>query len=207
MPTLEKAFEMAEPDFSNHLKQLKPDSVINDIIQPWVPETALQHNIPAVEFVSTGADFPLPEIYVHDYEKSQIAHLMESALDPEKDKDQLEGKYFDYLSVSDLLEKKIVPVGSLVEDIVVEDHQEINTNTGSTLDWLNQRDKYSTVFVCLGSELFLSKEGMEEVAIGLEPSDVNFIWVVRLPKGEEIRVEEVLPEGFLERVGENGMVV
>ena len=48
---------------------------------------------------------------------------------------------------------------------------------------------------------------MEEVAIGLEPSDVNFIWVVRLPKGEEIRVEEVLPEGFLERVGENGMVV
>lgn len=239
MPTLKKAFEMAKPDFSSILKELKPDLVIYDIIQPWVPETALAHNIPAVEFVSTGAamtsfmlhtiknpgtDFPFPEIYLHDYEKSQTAHLMESALDPCKDKDrpteclerssdiiliktfkEIEGKYFDYLS--DLLEKKIVPVGPLVENIS-RDNQENATNTTTIIEWLNKKEKCSTVFVCFGSELFLSREEMEEIAIGLELSNVNFIWAIRFPAGEEIsRVEEVLPEGFLERVGEKGMVV
>ncbi|CAK9134782.1 unnamed protein product [Ilex paraguariensis] len=48
---------------------------------------------------------------------------------------------------------------------------------------------------------------MEEMVHGLELSGVNFIWVVRFPEGKKIRVEEELPEGFLERVGERGMVV
>lgn len=42
---------------------------------------------------------------------------------------------------------------------------------------------------------------------GLELSNVDFIWVIRFPSGEKIRVEEALPRGFLERVGERGKVV
>ncbi|KAL3520856.1 hypothetical protein ACH5RR_019005 [Cinchona calisaya] len=40
---------------------------------------------------------------------------------------------------------------------------------------------------------------MEQIALGLELSKVNFIWVIRFPVGEEIGTEEALPRGFLER--------
>ncbi|XP_028058821.1 beta-D-glucosyl crocetin beta-1,6-glucosyltransferase-like [Camellia sinensis] len=48
---------------------------------------------------------------------------------------------------------------------------------------------------------------MEEMAHGLELSNVNFIWVVRFPVGQKTRVEEALPKGFLERVGGRGLVI
>ena len=70
-----------------------------------------------------------------------------------------------------------------------------------------QKKKGSTVFISFGSEYFLSKEDMEEIAYGLEFSNVDFIWVVRFPKGENIVFEETLPKGFFERVGERGLVV
>lgn len=57
-----------------------------------------------------------------------------------------------------------------------------------------------------GSEYFLNKKDIEEIAQGLELSNANFIWVIRFPKGEEMDVQEVLPKGFLERVGEKGKI-
>lgn len=39
--------------------------------------------------------------------------------------------------------------------------------------------RHLSVFLSFGSECFLSKEEMEEMARGLELSCVNFIWVVR----------------------------
>ncbi|KAH0655757.1 hypothetical protein KY285_030639 [Solanum tuberosum] len=48
---------------------------------------------------------------------------------------------------------------------------------------------------------------MEEVASRLELSNVNFIWVARFPKGEEQNIEDALPKGFLERIGERGRVL
>ncbi|KAL7252771.1 hypothetical protein ACSBR1_007356 [Camellia fascicularis] len=53
----------------------------------------------------------------------------------------------------------------------------------------------------------MSKDEIEEIAHGLELSKVNFIWVVRFPVGEKVEIEEALPKGFLERIGERGMVV
>lgn len=210
MPTLKKAFEMAKPDFSNILKELKPDLVLYDIIHPWVAETASFHDIPAVEFVSSsaaitsfmlhivknpGTDFPFPETCLRDYEEAQFAHLRESALDSRKDRDcpteclersneivliktlrEIEEKYLHYLS--DLLQKKIMPVGPLIEDIVDEDQP--NDSNRTIINWLKKKDQISTIFVSFGSELFLSREEVEEIAIGLELSNVNFIWVVRI---------------------------
>ncbi|KAM2967864.1 hypothetical protein FF1_028077 [Malus domestica] len=66
----------------------------------------------------------------------------------------------------------------------------------------------SVVYISFGSEYFLSKEEIEEIAHGLELSKVSFIWVVRFPKEEKVtRAKEVLPKGFVERVGERGMIV
>ncbi|XP_071926274.1 mogroside IIIx synthase-like [Coffea arabica] len=48
---------------------------------------------------------------------------------------------------------------------------------------------------------------MEEIAHVLEFSNVDFIWVVRFPKRKNIVIEETLPKGFFEGVGEGGLVV
>ncbi|KAK3002890.1 hypothetical protein RJ639_018577 [Escallonia herrerae] len=58
-----------------------------------------------------------------------------------------------------------------------------------------------------GSEYFLSKEDLEEIAHGLALSNLNFIWVVRFPVGENSRLEEALPQNFLHNVAGRGMVV
>ncbi|XP_015161062.1 beta-D-glucosyl crocetin beta-1,6-glucosyltransferase-like [Solanum tuberosum] len=97
---------------------------------------------------------------------------------------------------------KIAPVGPPVQDLITNGADDMEL-----MDWLGTKDENSTVFVSFGSEYFLSKEDMEEVAFGLELSNVNFIWVVRFPKGEEQNLEDALPKGFLERIGERGRVL
>ncbi|XP_027155598.1 beta-D-glucosyl crocetin beta-1,6-glucosyltransferase-like [Coffea eugenioides] len=116
---------------------------------------------------------------------------------------EIEGKYIDYLSL--LSGKKVVPVGPLVQD-PSSTHGNSDDNL-EIMEWLDKKEKKSTVFVCFGTEYFLSKEDREEIAHGLELSNVNFIWAIRYPKGENLQLEEALPKGFLARVGERGMVV
>ncbi|KAA8539171.1 hypothetical protein F0562_025863 [Nyssa sinensis] len=230
MPTLKNAFEMASPRFADITKTINPDLVIYDVNQPWAAAISSSINIPAVQFLTIGAvmssfgfhflkvpgePFPFPAIYLREYESRKLRQSYENDV---KDKDRFEGanarscniiliksfreieaKYIDYFSV--LAEKKMVPVGPLVQEPVDEDeHTEI-------IQWLDKKDEFSTVFVSFGTEYFMSKEEMEEVAHGLELSKVNFIWVIRFTVGEEITVDEALPEGFLERVRERGMVV
>ncbi|CAL5350447.1 unnamed protein product [Camellia sinensis] len=233
MPTLKKAFDWSRHNFSKMLKTLKPDLLIYDTIQPWAPIIASKHDIPAVVFISTsatmtsymfhyydnpGTDFPFPEIHLNAYEEDKFIHLIQSSENYYKEKNrffetlkesssiilikssrEIEGKYIDHLSL--LAEKKIVPVGPLVQASVNDDeHLHIT-------EWLNKKDRGSTVFVSFGSEYFLTKVEMEEMAHGLELSNVNFIWVVRFPVGQKTRVEEALPKGFLERVEGRGLVI
>ncbi|CAN1171482.1 Flavanone 7-O-glucoside 2''-O-beta-L-rhamnosyltransferase [Linum perenne] len=117
---------------------------------------------------------------------------------------EIEGKYVDYMSK--LFGKEVVPVGGLLNEPKdkIEDTK--------IMEWLNKREckDFSFVFVSFGSEYFLSKEEIDEVAKGLERNkDLRFIWVVRFPpdQGEKISLQEVLPEGFLERVKGRGLVV
>ncbi|KAH7850663.1 hypothetical protein Vadar_001176 [Vaccinium darrowii] len=235
MPTLKTAFDRSANNFSKLLKTHKPDLLIYDTIQPWAPIIASKHDIPAVAFVATsatmtsfmlhryknpGTKFPFKDIYLNDHEDSNLVHLLQSSENYYKGKNrffeclkrscgmilikslrEIEGKYVDHLSL--LAKKKIVPVGPLVEattNSTEDDHLNI-------IKWLNKKGFGSTVFVSFGSEYYLSKEEMEEMAHGLELSGVNFIWVLRFPVGEKVNVEEAMPKGFLERVRERGLIV
>ncbi|KAL8524941.1 hypothetical protein ACS0TY_014530 [Phlomoides rotata] len=111
----------------------------------------------------------------------------------------VEHKYIDYLSV--LCKKQIVCTGPLIADSNDEESSEI-------IEWLNVRDFRSTIYISFGSECFLTKDQIAEVAKGLQCCDVNFLWVIRFPDGEKIGpVEDELPEGFVERVKGRGLVV
>ncbi|KAF5757640.1 putative UDP-glucuronosyl/UDP-glucosyltransferase, UDP-glycosyltransferase family [Helianthus annuus] len=237
MPTLKQAFDMSSPRFSRILKTLSPDLLIYDMIQSWAPVSAAALGIPSVVFVTTSATmaatmfhlylnyskgiaFPFRTIYFRTYEYKHVHEILESSANNRKDKDrvmecvgnsssivlvksfkEIESKYADYLST--LTGKKIVPVGPLVVDPCHADSKQ-----DSVIQWLDTKDTGSTVFVSFGSEYFLSSADLEEIAYGLEMSNVNFIWVLRFPKCEtKVQLSQHLPLGFLERVKDRGLLV
>ncbi|KAL6958875.1 Zeatin O-glucosyltransferase [Sarracenia purpurea var. burkii] len=88
------------------------------------------------------------------------------------------------------------------------------------LEWLDTQEPNSTIYVSFGTTTSLTDEQIKELAVGLEKSDRNFIWVLRdADKGNvfatddagggggEKRGDDQLPKGFRERVRGRGMVV
>ncbi|KAH0680666.1 hypothetical protein KY285_021666 [Solanum tuberosum] len=235
MSTLKKAFAKARPNFTQIINSIEPDLLIYDLLQPWAPKVAAEKNIPSVVFVTSSATmfsymfhtfrypnsvFPFSCIYYRDYELARMVKNQELEPIEQQQKDntsvklcfkrssnivlikgfkEIDGQYCDY--ISSLTKKRVVPVGPLVQEPTSED------GNSQILTWLNQKSKGSTIFVSFGSEYFLSQEDREEIAHGLEKSRVNFIWVVRFPKGEKLKLEQALPRGFFKKVGERGMVV
>nr|UAJ75001.1 glucosyltransferase [Buddleja davidii] len=231
--TLRKALKMSKPTFQNLLETLKPDLLIHDIILLWAGGVASRLNVRSVAFFTSGAtmfsyfchlgrhpgiEFPFRAIRLSGFELSMVRGNMESAMNEEKDPDdeafqsnngmilvntsrEMEGKYIDYLF--EMIKKEIIPIGAWVRRPNIGD----DNDDDRIMQWLGKKGEFSSVFVSFGSEYFLKKEEIEEIAYGLELSNVNFIWIIRFPKGEEKMVESALPNGFLERVGERGKIV
>ncbi|KAL3626136.1 hypothetical protein CASFOL_029685 [Castilleja foliolosa] len=235
IPTLLKAFQMSSPSFSKILNSVKPDLLIYDFFQPWAPKIASSKNIPSVLFSTSGAapisfyhhthtmgldsPFPYRALYLHDHEKGDMrARITQHIKDAEEDdfafgnftlstdivlvksSKWVDEKYIHYLSI--LCKKRIVPTGPLVV------HSNDHYNDYETMKWLSEKNIRSTVYISFGSEYFLSKEQIAEIAKGLQLSKVNFLWIIRFPDGEKnTSMEEALPEGFLETVRERGKVI
>lgn len=121
---------------------------------------------------------------------------------------EFDEKNIEYYSL--LMDKKIVPTGPLVQvNTCVAVHTE--NEKDDIMDWLSKKEESSTVYVSFGSECYLSEPRIRELAHGLELSNVNFIWVISFPEGDEemcnTSIEDVLPEGFLDRVKDRGVIV
>ncbi|KAL3508052.1 hypothetical protein ACH5RR_033434 [Cinchona calisaya] len=209
-----------------------PPHLMASLIQALEMAT-LVHSIPAVHFQTTGGtasafllrlfkyrnlQFPSEAILLREFEIKKLLSHGESTLNDAKEKDRvldcidlssefilvkscndIERKYIDFLSF--LTKKKIIPVGSLAQDTFDDDE------TLKIMQWLNEKPQASSIFVSFGSECFLSKEEIEEIANGLDTSNVNFIWVIRFPSGKKTGVEKALPEGYLEKVKAKGLIL
>ncbi|KAL3515326.1 hypothetical protein ACH5RR_022228 [Cinchona calisaya] len=74
--------------------------------------------------------------------------------------------------------------------------------------WLDSKPNSSVVYISFGSVVFLKQEQVDEIAYGLLNSGVSFLWVMRPPTGGlDSKTGHVLPDGFLEKVGDNGKIV
>lgn len=75
----------------------------------------------------------------------------------------------------------------------------------SCLDWLDEQDNCSVVYVALGSITLLKQRQFHELALGLELTGKSFLWVVRpdLMDGSS----GVYPEGFEARLAGRGRMV
>lgn len=72
------------------------------------------------------------------------------------------------------------------------------------LKWLNSKKPNSVVYICFGSMANFTSAQLMEIAMGLEASGQQFIWVVREEKKGE---EEWLPEGFEKRIEGKGLII
>ncbi|KAL4575784.1 hypothetical protein LXL04_011870 [Taraxacum kok-saghyz] len=94
---------------------------------------------------------------------------------------------------------------------------QVDPSENECLKWLKSQPSKSVVFLCFGSMGVFKKEQLKEIAIGLERSEQRFLWVVRNPPpdgekesnsgGKEVGLDAILPEGFLSRTVDKGLVV
>lgn len=235
MPKLHDAFHQSKSNFTSIISYLKPDLLIYDIFQSWAGSIAASLSIPAVHFGLLSATicsfhfhrytgmkppYPYDAIYLRGYEEKAFKRTIVYKDIVEDDQDHgfahytqsqeivliktcrsLEAKYIDYLS--HITRRNQIAVGSLVAPSTGSDdheHYEI-------MRWLSKKKRFSTIFISFGSENYLTNDQMHEIAKGLEICDVNFIWVIRFPRGDRVERETVLPEGFLDRVRKRGRIV
>ncbi|XP_062119336.1 zeatin O-glucosyltransferase-like [Humulus lupulus] len=83
------------------------------------------------------------------------------------------------------------------------------------LKWLDKQESNSVIYVSFGTTTTFSDEQIEQLALGLEQSDIKFIWVLReADKGSVFdgekqmkRYHYQLPKGYEERVEHMGIVM
>lgn len=234
--TLIQAFQMASSKFPSIIETLKPNLIIYDGFQPWVATMASSCNIHAIMFyvsstsclaylyhqflygTSSLTSFPFSSF--HDYE---IKKLDIQPIKPRDEKAfgyvilksfeqshnivllntcrEIEGKYVDY--VSTLGKKELIPIGPLIREATIGEEE----HWGTIQSWLDKKDQFSCVYISFGSECFLSKQEIEEIAKGIELSKVSFIWTIKFPKKVNITIEEMVPQGVLESTKGKGMVI
>uniref|UniRef100_A0A0E0I1R6 Malvidin galactosylase UGT88C3 n=1 Tax=Oryza nivara TaxID=4536 RepID=A0A0E0I1R6_ORYNI len=81
--------------------------------------------------------------------------------------------------------------------------------------WLDAQPPASVLFLCFGSKGLLPPPKVREIAAALERSEHRFLWVLRGPPKDsrhgqrvptDAMLDELLPEGFLERTKGRGLV-
>ncbi|KAJ4780666.1 Glycosyltransferase [Rhynchospora pubera] len=85
------------------------------------------------------------------------------------------------------------------------------------LVWLDMQPRKSVVFLSFGSMGSFPEQQLREIATGLENSGQRFLWVVRSPTianrlkrldpQDKPDLQAILPEGFIDRTKDRGMVV
>ncbi|KAL5707104.1 indole-3-acetate beta-glucosyltransferase [Ranunculus cassubicifolius] len=107
----------------------------------------------------------------------------------------------------------IIPMGPLVPPILLGDMESIDDGVDmwkpdeTCIAWLDKKQKSSVIYVSAGSIVVLSARQMEQLALGLKKSNKSFLWVVKPPEFAAKDGAGELPAGFLDDLGDQGLVV
>lgn len=83
-----------------------------------------------------------------------------------------------------------------------------SVSVDDVLSWLDRCHDRKVVYVCFGSQAVLTNQQMEELALGLDKSQVNFIWSVKgITKGHVEGIYGTIPPGFEDRVAGRGFII
>nr|UHB15544.1 UDP-glycosyltransferase [Paris polyphylla] len=105
--------------------------------------------------------------------------------------------------IRDLYKKPVIQVGMPLPSLV--ENRDYDTSELKVMEWLDRCSPSSVVYVAFGSEAEVSIELLHELALGLELSNLPFLWAFR--KSTTYENKEIFPEGFQERTKDRGFVV
>ncbi|KAI8532762.1 hypothetical protein RHMOL_Rhmol11G0239200 [Rhododendron molle] len=122
---------------------------------------------------------------------------------------ELETEYADYYRT--VLKRRawhIGPVSLCNQEVEDKAHRgkEAAIDKHECLKWLDSKKPNSVLYICFGSMANFDDSQLYEIAMGLESSGQQFVWVVRRGKSEEEN-EKWLPEGFEERMKDKGLII
>ncbi|KAJ3672444.1 hypothetical protein LUZ60_007165 [Juncus effusus] len=108
-----------------------------------------------------------------------------------------------------------IPPIYCVGPLVNEGQQKEGEEMHETLTWLDSQPKDSVVFLCFGSMGTFTLDQIKKIAFGLENSGQRFLWVVKITDDKskifenklDTDLNAIMPEGFLDRTKDRGMVV
>lgn len=78
--------------------------------------------------------------------------------------------------------------------------------TDKVQEWLDRKPPSSVVYISFGSITVINPQQIHELALGIESSQQNFLWVIRPPPGHD-DITEFFPAGFAEKTQGRGLVV
>ncbi|XP_022745902.1 scopoletin glucosyltransferase-like [Durio zibethinus] len=122
---------------------------------------------------------------------------------------ELEDTYADYYRT--VLGRKAWHIGPVsLCNRAIEDKSERGKKSAidehECLKWLDSKKPNSVVYICFGSMANFTSAQLKEIAMALEASEHQFIWVVRKQKNNE-EEEDWLPEGFEKRMEGKGLII
>ncbi|KAK8529853.1 hypothetical protein V6N12_060620 [Hibiscus sabdariffa] len=74
-------------------------------------------------------------------------------------------------------------------------------------EWLDSKPASSVIYISFGTYVYLKQEQVDDIAHALLATGVAFLWVMRPWRQGLGRELHSLPQGFLEKVGDNGKIV
>ncbi|KAK8316509.1 hypothetical protein V6Z12_A13G047500 [Gossypium hirsutum] len=201
---LQAALMLQQP-FEKLLQGRKPDCLVADTFFHWATDAANKFRIPRLVFHGISYfSFCASEcmsLYKPYKKFSPIPNLLCFY--------ELEATYADYYR--NVLGKKSWHVGpvSLCSGKNIDKFERGNKSAideQECLEWLESKEPNSVLYICFGSRTNFTSSQLKEIAMALEASELQFIWVVRKQKNNE-EEDDWLPEGFEKRMEGKGLII
>ncbi|KAK4340214.1 hypothetical protein RND71_041676 [Anisodus tanguticus] len=208
---------MQEP-LEQLIQECRPNCLVSDLFFLWTIDTAAKFNIPRLAIhgtsffalcvsesirlhkpfknVSSDSDtFVVPNL-PHQIKESGLKGygiIFNSFYELEQD-------YVEHYTK--VLGRKSWAIGpSFVVEDKTESRKKSSIDKHDCMKWLDSKKSSSIVYICFRSIANFTASQMCELAMGIEDSGQDFIWVVRTDN------EDWLTEGFEERIKEKGLII
>ncbi|CAA0827688.1 UDP-glycosyltransferase 79B6 [Striga hermonthica] len=198
-------------------RRLNIKSVLYCIISPASVGYLFRNDSEAKAFVEPPPDFPSPKIKLYKHEARMVEKInnekefgsdmkfVERMIMAANESDaigfkscrEMEGSYAEFVR------KKLKKPVLLAGPVLPEPPTSALDETWAT--WLSRFKPKSVIFCAFGSEARLRADQFHELVLGLEVTGIPFFAALKPPIGAET-VEEALPNGFMERNKERGVV-
>nr|ACN39827.1 unknown [Picea sitchensis] len=154
-----------------------------------------------------------------DFDSQYILDLFRKSFQSSRRADWVLCNSFDDLESAEVnalmeLQPPVLSVGPLLPSGYLKDEScDEEKRNGTTLlteydssEWLDSKPKDSVIYVSFGSLIHVSKAQLGEIAMGLKDSGQPFLWALR-PDIVASTVSDCLPDGFMDEMGSQGLVV